>query len=95
MDEKETERFRRFLSIRGYREVEEMEVTWADKMMEKGRVEGREQGREEGREKGLEEGHVQGLKDGVLEGKCETLLRLLTAKFGSVSEETRSRVQTL
>ncbi len=83
LDEEETERFRQFLSEKGYREVEEMEVTWADKMMEKGR----EQGREEGRE--------QGLKAGVIEGKRETLLHLLTAKFGSVSEETRSRVQAL
>lgn len=79
LDEGETERFRQFLSTKGYREVEEMEVTWADKMMEKGR------------EKGLE----QGLKAGVIEGKREALLRLLAAKFGSVSEETRSRVQLL
>ena len=54
-----------------YREVEEMEVTWADKMMEKG------------------------LKVGLVEGKRETLLRQLTAKFGPVSEESRSRVQAL
>ncbi len=67
LDEEETERFRHFLSIKGYREVEEMEVTWADKMMEKG----------------------------AIEGKRETLLRQLTAKFGSVSEETKSRVQAL
>ncbi len=37
LDVDETERFRQFLSTRGYREVEEMEVTWADKMMEKSR----------------------------------------------------------
>ena len=79
LDEGETERFRQFLSVKGYREVEKMEVTWADKMMEKGLVKGRE----------------QGLKAGVLEGKRETLLRLLAAKFGSVSEENRSRVQAL
>jgi flagellar biosynthesis/type III secretory pathway protein FliH len=79
------------LSTKGYREVEEMEVTWADKMMEKGRVEGRAEGREQGREEGRE----QGLKAGVIEGKRETLLRLLTAKFGSILEETRSRVQAL
>ncbi len=87
LDIEETERFRQFLSTKGYWEVEKMEVTWADKMMEKGRVEGREQGREEGRE--------QGLKAGVIEGRRETLLHLLTAKFGSVSEETSARVQAL
>ncbi len=95
LDEEETERYRKFLSARGYREVEEMEVTWADKMMEKGRVEGREQGREEGRVQGREEGREQGLKVGLVEGKRETLLRQLTAKFGPVSEKTRSRVQAL
>ena len=87
LDEEETERFRQFLTAKGYREVEEMEVTWADKMMEKGREKGREEGREEGRE--------QGLKAGVIEGKRETLLRQLTAKFGPVSEEMRSLVRAL
>ena len=56
-----------------------MEVTWADKMMEKGREEGRE----------------QGFKDGAIKGKRETLLRQLTAKFGSVSEEIKSRIEEL
>jgi hypothetical protein len=107
LDEGETERFRRFLWKRGYREVEKMEGTWADKMMDKGRIEGllkgreqgreegHEQGREEGHEQGREEGHEQGFKDGTLEGKRGTLMRLLTAKFGSVSEETKSRIQAL
>ncbi len=83
LDEAETERFRQFLSTRGYREVEEMEVTWADKMMEKGRVEGLVKGRE------------QGLKAGLIEGKRETLIRQLTAKFGSVPDKTQSRVHAL
>jgi len=83
LSEAEMERFRRLLSEKGYWEVEEMEVTWADKMMEKGREEGREEGRR------------QGLEAGVLEGKRETLLRLLTAKFGPVPEKARRRVQAL
>ncbi len=95
LDEEETERFRQFLSTRGYREVKEMEVTWAERMIEKGRVEGRAEGREEGRAQGQEEGREQGLKAGLIEGKRETLIRLLTTKFGSLSEGTRSRVQAL
>ena len=79
LGEAEMERFRRLLSEKGYWEVEEMEVTWADKMMEKGR----------------EEGRRQGLEAGVLAGKRETLLRLLTAKFGPVPEKARRRVQAL
>jgi len=71
LDEDETKRFRQFLTTKGYREVEEMEVTWADKMMEKGR------------------------EEGLKAGKRETLLRLLTAKFGPVSEEIKSRIQAI
>ncbi len=63
----EEQRFRQLLANKGYREVEEMEVTWADKMMARG----------------------------LIQGKRETLLRLLTAKFGAPSEETRSRIQAL
>jgi hypothetical protein len=77
LDEEETKSFRRLLSVKGYREVEGMEGTWADKMMEKGHVEGLVRGREEG--------HEQGLKDGELKGKREILIRQLVAKFGSVS----------
>ena len=47
LDEEESKRFRRFLATKGYREVEEMEVTWADKMMEKGREEGLKAGKRE------------------------------------------------
>ena len=35
----EEQRFRQLLAERGYREVEEMEVTWADKMMARGKRE--------------------------------------------------------
>ena len=91
LNEEETERFRQFLSTKGYGEVKDMEVTWAEKMIEKGRVEGRE----EGRAQGQEEGREQGLKAGLIEGKRETLIRLLTTKFGSISEEIRFRVQAL
>jgi hypothetical protein len=83
LNDEETERFRQLLSTTGYGEVKEMEVTWAERMIEKGRVEGREEGRE------------QGLKAGLIEGKRETLIRQLTTKFGSLSEEIRSRVQAL
>jgi predicted transposase YdaD len=67
------------LSRKEYRAVQEVELTWADKLLEKGREEGREKGREEG----------------VIQGKRETLLRLLVAKFGELPEEVVSRVEVM
>ena len=79
----DAEEYRRLVSGKEYRAVQEVELTWADRLMEKGREEGREKGREEGREVG------------VLEGKRKTLSRLLTAKFGELSDETKARVEVM
>ncbi len=45
----EAERYRRLVSRTEYRAVQEVELTWADKLMEKGREEGREAGVLEGK----------------------------------------------
>ena len=79
----EEKRFRRLLSKKGFREVQEMQVTWADRM--------RAQYEKEGRERGLEKGLAQGL----VEGKREALLRLLANKFGQLSEEVTAQVRAL
>ena len=50
---------------------------------------------EKGREEGLEKGREQGREAGLLEGKRETLLRLLAAKFGTLSDLTAKRVQAI
>ena len=71
--------FRRLLSGVEFREAYEMEVTWADKIREEGRIEGREEGREEG----------------LKEGKRETLRQLLTKKFGPLPETVLSRLEVL
>lgn len=63
--------------------MQEIELTWADKLIDKGRKEGREEGREEG------------LEAGVIEGKRQTLLRQLSAKFGELPEETTAAVETM
>jgi Putative transposase, YhgA-like len=65
----ELERFEQLVSRKEYRNVQEDELTWADRIHEKGR------------------------EAGVIEGKRESLLKLLTAKFGSLPAETTSRVQ--
>lgn len=71
----EEESFRRLLERLEYREVQEMQVTWADRMIERGREEG--------------------LHAGELKGKRDTLLRLLTLKFGPLPEEVMTGVKAL
>ncbi len=73
----EEQKLERALSQERYREVRKMQMTWAEKVENKGRKEGREEGRIEG----------------MLEGKREALLRLLTAKFGPLPDDTASQVR--
>ncbi len=75
----DAEEYRRIVSGKEYRAVQEAELTWADKLMEKGREEGREEGREAG----------------VIEGKRKTLLRQLTSKFGELPVETKAKVESM
>ncbi|MGH9388008.1 MAG: DUF4351 domain-containing protein, partial [Vicinamibacteria bacterium] len=84
---KDAERYRRLVRRKEYRAVQEVELTWADKLMEKGREAGREEGREAGRE--------EGRGAGVVEGMRRTLVRLLAAKFGELSDEVTERVRSL
>jgi len=50
----DAERYRRLVSRKEYRAVQEVELTWADKLMEKGREEGREAGVLEGMRRSLQ-----------------------------------------
>ncbi len=77
--EGERERYRRLVSRKEYRRVQEVELTWAEKL--------RREGREEGREEGLQEGMVQ--------GKRQTLKRLLAAKFGALPDRVEVRIDSL
>ena len=69
------QRYQRLVSRKEYRKVQDVELTWAEKLEEKGRKEG--------------------LQAGLLKGKRETLLRLLTAKFGSLPESTTKHVRDI
>lgn len=60
-----------------------MEMTWADKLEQKVRVQGRKEGRQEGRRQGRQEG-VRAL-----------VLDLLETRFGSVSTQTRRRLEAI
>jgi len=95
----EEERYRQLLTRKEFRAVQEVELTWSEKLIEKGRAEGLEKGLEEGLEQGLERGIERGLEKGreagVIEGKRRTLLRQLSAKFGEISGRTRASVETM
>ena len=56
-------RYRQLVSRKEFRDVQDVELTWADKLLKKGEERGMEKGLEQGREVGL------------LEGKREALLR--------------------
>ncbi len=49
---------------------------------------------EEGLQKGLQQGMQQGMQQGKLEGETMVLERLLTKRFGPLSDETCARLRT-
>ena len=69
-------------SVLDAQRAEELMGTWAEEMLEKGRVRGRQEGREEGREAGLQHGLSVGI------------LRILTARGVPVDEAARQRILT-
>ncbi len=75
----DAEEYRRLVSGKEYEAVQKVELTWADKLMEKGREEGKQAGREAG----------------VVEGMRRMLLRQLTVKFGDLSDEVSDRVRSM
>jgi flagellar biosynthesis/type III secretory pathway protein FliH len=51
------------------------------------------QGLEQGREQGLVQGREQGLVQGLVLARRQTLERLMTVKFGSLSDRVSARIQ--
>ena len=81
------ESYQRLVSRKEHRKVQDVELTWAEKLMEKGRAEGREEGREKGRQEGRE--------TGLIDGKRAALVSQLTAKFGTLDEGVTKRVESI
>jgi phosphoglycolate phosphatase-like HAD superfamily hydrolase len=79
----QTEAYRRLISRKEYRDVQEVELTWADRLLR------------QGEEKGLRQGLEQGLQVGLLQGKREALLRVLAAKFGPLPRRVTTRVEAM
>jgi len=77
LSDTQNERYQRLVSRKEYRKVQDAELTWAEKL----------------EEKGLQKGREEGLRAGVLRGKRETLLRLLSSRFGPLPETTTKHLQ--
>ena len=68
-------------------EVKIMQMTWADKMVAKGREEGLSMGIARGREEGIARGQLQGARQ-VLAGQIEY-------RFGSLSDACRRQLERI
>jgi hypothetical protein len=73
------ERYRRLVSRKEYRDVQDVEMTWAERLEEKGRKEGRHEGIEAGR----------------IQGKRESVQQVLKARFGRVPKQIVARVEAM
>ena len=79
LDAGEVESYQELISREEYRKVQNVELTWADKLLRKGEEKGRE----------------KGLRAGLLKGKRESVLRVLEAKFGPPLKEVTERVEAM
>jgi predicted transposase YdaD len=93
--------FERDFLWRFFREEVEMmrEATFIDDWIEEGVQRGVERGMEKGLEKGLRQGLQQGLQHGLQQGarlaRLETLVQILTHRFGSLPSRVRARLSDL
>ncbi|MDJ0619984.1 MAG: Rpn family recombination-promoting nuclease/putative transposase [Calothrix sp. MO_192.B10] len=55
----------------------------------------KEEGRQEGRQEGIQEGRQEGIQEGRQEAIVNIVLRLLTKRFGQLSEEMRFSISSL
>ena len=75
----EWERYRKVVSRKEFRKVQDVDETWMDKLLRQGQEKGREEGR----------------RVGVTEGKRETLLTQMRRKFGPLPETVTAHVKSL
>lgn len=65
------------------REVTTMQMTWADKMIEKGRTEG------------LEKGRTEGLEKGRVEGMRTLVTGMIESRFGRLPADRQRRIEAI
>ncbi|MBL1210555.1 DUF2887 domain-containing protein [Geminocystis sp. GBBB08] len=64
---------------------------WKEQGLQEGLQEGRQEGLQEGRQEGLQEGRQEGLQ----EGEIQLLIRQLTRRCGTLSDEVQGKIRTL
>ena len=57
--------------------------------------EGKQQGIQQGKQQGIQQGMQQGMQQGILLGEREMVLGALDAKFGSVADDLRKRIEAI
>ena len=72
-------RYRRLVSRKEYRKVQDVDETWMDKLLRQGE----------------EKGHKEGHRVGWAEGKRQTLLTLMERKFGPLPGTVKARVRSI
>jgi len=63
--------------------------------MAQGLEQGREQGLEQGREQGLEQGREQGLEQGRAQARRDDILKVVSSRFGPLSESLVARISAI
>ncbi|MCP4664210.1 MAG: DUF4351 domain-containing protein, partial [bacterium] len=91
LDTRATEEYETLLRQSENLEVQEMMMTWAQRMEARGRDAGHKEGRREGRREGRKEGREEGLRQGVL----DLVLRLLSQRFGSLPASIKRRIEAI
>ena len=83
----------------GLPEVDLKQTRFYQDVFTEGLQEGRQEGLQEGRQEGLQEGRQEGLQEGLQEGRQQEAialaLRLLRRKFGNLTADLDTRLQTL
>ncbi len=87
LDEEQKRKFDDILSGTPYRGVQAMNTTWFEK--------GKQIGVQEGEQIGIQKGEQIGKRKGHQEGELKVLQRLLTRRFGTLSDVVLQRLQGL
>ena len=76
-------------------EVQDMVMTSAELLIEKGVIQGIEQGIEQGRQQGIEQGRQQGIEQGIIQEKRNSVIRLIQHKFDEVPESLAKSLEEI
>ena len=79
----------------GSGDAREVYMTIAERLIERGKLEGKREGILEGQRKGILEGKREGILEGEILEKQDVLLRLLEKKFGAVDDVAKARIKDL